>query len=76
MGVQSESQFWELYRPSLLLILVFFLACVYFFQGIITLVCFIICTQVYQMVAALTMVAWWFGFATHLLHHVDALHRH
>ena len=38
-----------------------FLVWVYFSQGIITLVCFIICTQVYKMVAALTTVAWWFG---------------
>ena len=46
---------------QLLLILIFFLAWVYFFQGIITLICFIICTQVYQMVAVLSTVVWWFG---------------
>ena len=48
----------------------------YLFQGIITLVCSIIYTQVYQMVAALTTVVWWFGFATPLPQHADALHRH
>ena len=34
---------------------------VYYSEGIIIQVCSIICTQVYQMVAALTTVAWWFG---------------
>ena len=33
---------------------IFFLAWVYFSQGIITLVCFIICTQACQMTVALT----------------------
>ena len=48
---------------------------VYFSQGIITLVCSIICTQVYQMVAALTTVTWWFGNGLQLRHMVSSASR-
>ena len=68
MGVQSESQFWE--SPSfrllqqinqVLLIPVFFACLGSFFPRNYYSGLSIICTQVYQMVAALTTVAWWFG---------------
>ena len=74
MGVRIESQFWEspyfgLLEPinQVLLILVIFLAWVYFSRGITTLVCFIICTQVCQMVAALMTVALWFGLFPYIV---------
>ena len=82
MGVRIESQFWE--SPffglpqqinQVLLILVFFLAWVYFSQGIITLVCSIICTHVCQMMAALTTVTWWFGNGLRLHHVVSSASR-
>ena len=45
------------------------------FQEIITLVCSIICMQVYQMVAALTTVTWWFGNGLRLRHVVSSASR-
>ena len=68
MGARIESQFWE--SPSfgllqqinqVLLILVFFACLGLFFPTNYYSGLSIICTQVYQMVAALTTVAWWFG---------------
>ena len=68
MGVRSESQFWE--SPSfgllqqinqVLLILVLFACLGSFFLMNYYSGLSIIYTQVYQMVAALTTVAWWFG---------------
>ena len=68
MGVRIDSRFWESFFfgmlqqiNQVLLILTIFSCWVYFSSGIITLVCSIICTQVYQMAATLKMVAWWFG---------------
>ena len=68
MGVQIESQFWEspffglLQQISqVLLILVFFACLGLFFPRNYYSGLSIICTQVYQMMAALTTVTWWFG---------------
>ena len=68
MGVRIESQFWEspFFRllqqiNQVLLILVFFACLGSFFPRNYYSGLSIICTQVYQMVAALTTVAWWFG---------------
>ena len=67
MGVQIESQFWE--SPffgllqqinQVLLISVFFACSGSFFPRNYYSGLSMICTQVYQMVTALTMVAWWF----------------
>ena len=68
MGVRIESQFWE--SPffgllqqinQVLLILVFFACLGLFFPRNYYSGLSIIFTQVYQMMAALTTVAWWFG---------------
>ena len=68
MGDQSESQFWE--SPSfgllqqinqVLLIPVFFACLGSFFPRNYYSGLSIICKQVYQMMAALTTVVWWFG---------------
>ena len=68
IGVRIESQFWE--SPffgllqqinQVLLILVFFACLCSFFPMNYYSGLSVICTQVYQMVAALTTVAWWFG---------------
>ena len=68
MGVRSKSQFWE--SPcfgllqqinQVLLIPVFFARLGSFFPRNYYSGLSVICTQVYQMVAALTTVAWWFG---------------
>ena len=68
MGAQIESQFWE--SPSfgllqqinqVLLITVFFACLGSFFPRSYYSGLSVICTQVYQMVAALTTVAWRFG---------------
>ena len=68
IGVRIESQFWEspffglLQQISQVLLILAFFSCLgLFFWKIITLVCSIICTQFCQMMAALTMVARWFG---------------
>ena len=68
MGVRIESQFWD--SPffgllqqinQVLLILVFFACLGLFFPKNYYSGLPIICTHVYQMVAALAMIAWWFG---------------
>ena len=68
MGVRIESQFWEspffglLQQINKVLLIPVFFACLgsffprNYYSGLS-----IICTQVYQMVATLTTVAWWFG---------------
>ena len=66
--MRIESQFWESLFFGLLqqinqvlLILVFFACLGLFFPRNYYSGLSIICTQVYQMMAALTTVAWWFG---------------
>ena len=74
MGVRIKSQFWE--SPSfrllqqinpVLLIPVFFAYLGSFFPRNYYSGLSIICTQVYQMVAALTTVAWWSGQSPYIV---------
>ena len=82
MGVRIESQFWEspffglLQQINQVLLIPVFFACLgsffprNYYSGLS-----IICTQVYQMVAALTTVTWWFGNGPRLRHVVSSASR-